>query len=114
MTSTKQQLKKRRQARIRSTIKGTAAKPRLSVHRSLKAIYAQLIDDSNGVVLASSSSVKAKKGSTIEAAKTVGLELAKRAKSKKIETCVFDRSGYLFHGRVKALADGAREGGLQF
>jgi len=114
MKLTKSQQKTRRQGRIRSQISGTAKKPRLSVHRSLKSISAQLIDDTTGTVLASSSSIKEKNGSNIDAAKKVGTEVAKLAKSKKIETCVFDRSGYLYHGRVKALADGAREGGLQF
>ncbi len=114
MKPTKLQQRKRRQNRIRSRVVGTAARPRLSVHRSLTSIYAQLIDDSTGAVLASSSSLKDKKGSTVEAAKKVGADLAKKAKAKKIETCVFDRSGFLYHGRVKALADGARDGGLKF
>lgn len=108
------QQRKRRQARIRSRVVGTAARPRLSVHRSLKSIYAQLIDDATGVVIASSSSLKEKNGAGAEAAKKVGEDLAKKAKSKKVDTCVFDRSGYLYHGRVKALAEGARAGGLQF
>lgn len=107
------QQRRRRQARIRAKIVGTAARPRLSVHRSLKSIYAQLIDDTTGTVIASSSSVKEKNGG-VDVAKKVGLELAKKAKTKKIETCVFDRSGYLYHGRIKALAEGAREGGLKF
>ncbi len=108
------QQRRRRQVRIRAKISGTAARPRLSVHRSLKSIYAQLIDDTTGKVLASSSSVKEKKGSGVELAKKIGLELAKKAKAKKITACVFDRSGYLYHGRVKSLAEGAREGGLKF
>lgn len=108
------QQRRRRQVRIRTKVSGTAVRPRLSVHRSLKSIYAQLIDDTTGTVIASSSSLKEKKSNGIEAAKKVGAELAKKAKAKKIETCVFDRSGYLYHGRVKALADGAREGGLKF
>jgi len=112
-TSTLEQ-RKRRKIRIRAKISGTKARPRLSVYRSLKGIYAQLIDDEAGIVLASSSSLKTGQANNVEAAKKVGLELAKKAKAKKIETCVFDRSGYLYHGRVKALADGAREGGLQF
>lgn len=113
MKNTKLQQRRKRQARIRSRITGTADRPRLSVYRSLSTIYAQLIDDTNGKVLVSASSVKDKaKGQ--EAAKKVGQELAKLAKAKKIETCVFDRSGYLYHGRVKALAEGAREGGLKF
>lgn len=108
------QQRKRRHARIRTKISGTSVCPRLSVHRSLNSIYAQLIDDTLGKVIASSSSIKEKKGATIEAAKKVGVDLAKKAKAKKIDICVFDRSGYLYHGRVKALADGAREGGLTF
>lgn len=114
MKNSRQQLRKKRHGRIRSTLAGTAARPRLSVYRSLKGISAQLIDDSTGAVIASSSSIKEKKGATMDAAKKVGGDLAKKAKAKKIEACVFDRSGYLYHGRVKALAEGAREGGLQF
>ncbi len=113
MTALKEQLRKRRQQRVRSRIIGTAKRPRLSVFRSNNAIYAQLIDDSKGLVLASTSSLKTKKKG-VEAAKESGLALAKMAKTKKVETCVFDRGGYLYHGRVKALAEGAREGGLQF
>ncbi|MBU0706444.1 50S ribosomal protein L18 [Patescibacteria group bacterium] len=108
------QLRKRRQARIRTKVSGTAVRPRLSVYRSIQSIYAQLIDDTTGIVLASASNLKSKNGNGIEAAKKVGAEIAKKAKAKKIETCVFDRSGYLYHGRVKALAEAAREGGLKF
>lgn len=111
--STHQQ-RKNRQKKIRTRVSGSSAVPRLCVHRTLTGIYAQLIDDSQGKVLISGSSLKEKKGATIEAAKKVGLELAKQAKAKKVERCVFDRAGYLYHGRVKALAEGAREGGLQF
>ena len=114
MKLTKSQQRTRRHGRIRSQISGTPERPRISVHRSLKSISAQLIDDTNGVVIVSSSSVKDKQGSTVDAAKKVGMELAKAAKAKKIDSCVFDRSGYLYHGRIKALAEGAREGGLQF
>lgn len=114
MKPTKLQQRKRRQGRIRSKVSGTSVRPRLSVHRSLTSIYAQLIDDVAGKVLVSASSLKDKKGSKVEAAKKVGMELAKQAKAKKIEKCVFDRSGFLYHGRVKALAEGAREGGLEF
>ena len=99
---------------MRAKITGTANRPRLSVFRSLTNIYAQLVDDSKGVVLVSASSIKTKKGNGSEIAKQIGLELAKKAAEKKIKSCVFDRGGYLYHGRVKALADGAREGGLQF
>lgn len=112
-TSTLQQ-RKRRKIRIRAKVFGTKIRPRLSVHRSLKSIYVQLIDDDAGIVLVSSSSLKGGQGNNVEAAKQVGLDLAKKAKAKKIDTCVFDRSGYLYHGRVKALAEGAREGGLVF
>jgi large subunit ribosomal protein L18 len=114
MKGTKLQQRKRRHNRVRVKIVGTADRPRLSVFRSLINIYAQLVDDTKGNVLASASSFKGKKGKGIEVAKQVGLELAKKAAEKNIKTCVFDRAGYLYHGRVKALADGAREGGLQF
>lgn len=114
MEPSKLQQRKRRQVRIRTKVVGTAVRPRLSVHRSLKSIYAQLIDDSTGSVIVSSSSLKEKSGAGAEAAKKVGADLAKKAKAKKIKFCVFDRSGYLYHGRVKALAEGARAGGLTF
>lgn len=103
--------------RIRKKISGTASCPRLSVFRSNKEIYAQLIDDVNGVTLAAANSRNkdmAATGAKIDQAKAVGMKLAEVAKSKGIEACVFDRGGYLYHGRVKSLADGAREGGLKF
>lgn len=105
-----------RHQRIRSKLYGTPERPRLSVFRSNTNIYAQIIDDINGVTLASASSLKdVKKGAgNVEGAKAVGSLIAQRAKDKKITTVVFDRSGYLFHGRVKALADAAREAGLEF
>lgn len=110
--------RKRIHSHIRQRISGTADRPRLSVFRSNKDIYAQLIDDENGNTLASfSSRTKGFADDTegkIETSKKVGVELAAKAKSLGIETCIFDRSGYLYHGRVKALSDGAREGGLQF
>jgi len=108
--------RKRRHARVRNKISGTADCPRLCVFRSNKHIEAQLIDDVKGVTLASSSTValKLENGSNIEAAKKVGEAIAKAAKAKKIKTCVFDRAGYIYHGRVAALADAAREGGLKF
>ncbi len=114
MTASKTLQRQRRHSRIRSQVAGTETKPRLSVFRSNKAIYAQLVDDAKGQTLAAASSlgVKGKKG--VEAAKIVGQELAKLAKEKKIALCVFDRGGYEYHGQVKALAEGAREGGLQF
>lgn len=103
---------------IRQRISGTAEKPRLSVFRSNNEIYAQLIDDEHGQTLASASSrakgFKAEKTNKTEVSKKVGQQLAAKAESLGIKKCVFDRSGYLYHGRVKALSDGAREGGLQF
>jgi len=114
MKLSKIQQRQRRKIRVRSKISGTAVCPRLSVYRSLTNIYAQLIDDTTGKVIVASSSMKDKKGATMETAKKVGMDLAKKAVAKKVESCVFDRSGYLYHGRVKALADGAREGGLRF
>lgn len=105
-----------RHGRIRTKISGTNAIPRLSIFRSLKNISAQIIDDEKGITLASVSSsdkdLKIKNGSNIDAAKIVGSEIAKKAKKAKISKVVFDRSGYLYHGRVKALADAARENGL--
>lgn len=114
MKPTKSQHRARRHNRIRSRVTGTPARPRLCVYRSLTHIYAQLIDDTQGKILAQSSSLKMKKAKGVVLAKSVGLELADKAKAVHVETCVFDRGGYLYHGRVKALADGAREGGLQF
>jgi len=107
--------RKRIHLRIRKKLSGSAAKPRLSVYRSNKQIYCQLIDDLNGhtLVAASSTEVEAE-GNKCEAAKKVGKLIADKAKAANIENVLFDRGGYLYHGRVKALADGAREGGLQF
>lgn len=101
---------------IRKKIAGTAVKPRLAVFRSNKAIYAQLIDDNNGFTLVSASSQELKdaKGTKVEVSKTVGQKLAEKALSNGISEVTFDRGGYLYHGRVKALADGAREAGLKF
>lgn len=105
----------RRKRRIRKRIEGTTERPRLRVSRSTKHIYAQLIDDTTGATLASSSSVALKiAGGNVEAAKQVGKSLAERAKEQNIEQVAFDRGGCLYHGRVKALADAARETGLQF
>lgn len=107
--------RKHRQKRVRKKISGTSARPRLSVHRSLKGIWAQLIDDENGNTLLGVNSKQLKKSKdNIDQAKQVGSLLAEQAKKKKITTIVFDRSGYKYHGRIKALADGAREGGLKF
>ncbi len=103
--------------RIRKKISGTSKLPRLSVFRSNKQIYAQLIDDVNGVTLASASSYKNEatdKKTKMEQAAVVGKEVAERAVKAGIEGVVFDRNGYLYHGRVKSLADSAREGGLKF
>ena len=99
---------------IRTKISGTAERPRLSVFRSNKNIYAQLIDDIAGVTLVSVSSAKADAPSKTEASSTVGKELATKAQEKGITQVVFDRNGYLYHGRVKSLAEGAREAGLKF
>lgn len=114
-TLRKSTLRKRRHIRIRAKVAGTAERPRLAVFRSLNNHYAQLIDDSTGKTIVGCSDLKTKdKGTKVERAKKVGMELAKLAKEKKIEMCVFDRNGYKYHGRIKAIADGAREGGLKF
>ncbi|MCD7918194.1 MAG: 50S ribosomal protein L18 [Clostridiales bacterium] len=107
----------KRHKRVRAKISGTPERPRLNVFRSETNIYAQIIDDVNGVTLASASSLD--KGFTCDgdkkaAARLVGKNVAERAKAKGIDTVVFDRGGYVYHGRVQALAEGAREGGLQF
>lgn len=107
----------KRHKRVRAKISGTAGCPRLNVFRSLNHIYAQIIDDAKGVTLVSASSLDKEfegKGGNKEAAKQVGLALAKKAAEKGITTVVFDRGGYVYHGRVQELAEGAREGGLQF
>lgn len=99
-----------RHKRIRSRISGTAVCPRLAVYRSNAQIYAQLIDDVAGKTLASAHDMKSKKGSKIDNARTVGAEIAKKAQTAGIKTCVFDRGGFIYTGRVAALADAAREG----
>ena len=107
----------KRHARVRAKISGTPECPRLNVFRSSKHIYAQLIDDVNGVTLASASTMDKEfegAGGNTEAARKVGQMIAKRALDKDIKDVVFDRGGYLYHGRVKELAEGAREGGLNF
>lgn len=106
--------RERRHIRIRATIHGTAGSPRLSVFRSNAHTYAQIIDDEARKVLVSSSDIKSKKGTKTENAKKIGTDIAKLAKEKGIAKVVFDRGGYQYHGRVKAVAEGAREGGLQF
>ncbi len=106
-----------RQKRVRATVKGTASRPRLCVFRSLNNIYAQIIDDEKQVTLVEASTLDKDiktKASNIEAAKEVGTLIAKRAIENKIDTVVFDRNGYLYHGKVQALAEAAREAGLKF
>lgn len=116
----KNEIRKRKHARVRKKISGTAEKPRLCVFRSSKHIYAQLIDDVNGVTLAQASTLDAEiksqieNGGNVTAAEKVGELVAKRALDKNIETVVFDRGGYIYHGRVAALAKAAREAGLKF
>ena len=113
----KNAMRLKRHIRVRGKISGTPECPRLNVFRSNSNIYAQIIDDVNGVTLVSASTLeKGFEGATgnVEAAKKIGLILAERAKAKGIEDVVFDRGGYLYHGRVAALAEGAREGGLNF
>lgn len=107
----------KRHARVRAKISGTPECPRLNVFRSSKHIYAQIIDDVNGVTLASASTMDKEfegAGGNVEAARKVGQMIAKRALDKDIKDVVFDRGGYIYHGRVKELAEGAREGGLNF
>jgi large subunit ribosomal protein L18 len=106
----------RRHARVRAKISGTTETPRLCVYRSNKNIEAQIIDDVKGVTLVASSSMslKLENGSNIDAAKAVGSDIAKKAVAANIKHVVFDRSGYVYHGRVKALAEAAREAGLEF
>lgn len=113
---TKRQARLRRRRRVRARITGTAQRPRLSVYRSNRGIFAQLVDDSQGHTLAAVNWIEPdlRKISASEQAKKAGELLAERAKKVGVETCVFDRGGYQYHGRVKALAEGAREGGLAF
>lgn len=112
---TRSDLRVVRHQRIRKRVEGTSERPRLAVFRSLKHIYAQVIDDAAGTTLASASSQEASVGSgNVDGAKAVGLLLAERAKAKGITHVVFDRGGFNYHGRVKSLADAAREGGLEF
>jgi large subunit ribosomal protein L18 len=113
---TKPQARLRRHKRVRGKVSGTAERPRLVVTRSNRGIVAQLVDDSNGRTVASATwlQVKSFKGNKTGQAAEVGKLLAQSAKAAKIESVVFDRGGYLYHGRVKALADAAREGGLKF
>lgn len=118
MASSKTARRTRIRRGIRSKISGTPERPRLAIFRSNKSIYAQLVDDVNGVTIAGASTdvegIKDQEGNKSDLSRLVGMEIAKRAKEKGIEAVVFDRSGYKYHGRVKALAEGAREGGLTF
>ncbi|MEM6317364.1 MAG: 50S ribosomal protein L18 [Bacteroidota bacterium] len=117
MKLTKANRRRRIHNRVRKKIQGTPSRPRLAVYRSNRAIYCQLIDDLNGHTIASASSMEEAcktDGNKTEQSKVVGKVLSDRAKVKGIETVVFDRGGYLYHGRVKALAEGARENGLKF
>jgi large subunit ribosomal protein L18 len=109
-------IRQRVHTRIRRKMVGTTVRPRLNIYRSLNHIYAQVIVESHGVTLVSASTVaaKAKTGGNVAAAKEIGKLIAERAKEKGIKKVVFDRGGYLYHGRVKALADAAREAGLEF
>jgi len=115
MSSKKEERRLKIRRRIRKTVSGTASRPRLSIFRSNNEIYAQLINDELGNTLAAASSKDiSSKGTKVEMSKEVGKSLAEKAKASGIESVVFDRAGYLYHGRVKSLADGAREGGLKF
>jgi len=116
MRFSKENRRRKIHLRIRKAVKGTAQRPRLSVYRSNLSIYCQLIDDTAGHTLVAASTLDKgiEKATKVEQARQVGKLIADKAKSINIESVVFDRSGYLYHGRVKALADGAREGGLKF
>jgi large subunit ribosomal protein L18 len=113
---TKGQRRLRRRRRVRARVSGTAQRPRLSVYRSNRGVFAQLIDDTQGHTLAAVNWIEPdlRKLTAADQAKRAGELLADRAKAAGVETCVFDRGGYQYHGRVKALAEGAREGGLEF
>jgi large subunit ribosomal protein L18 len=113
---TKPQKRLRRRRRVRARIRGNAERPRLSVYRSNRGVFAQLIDDDAGRTMAAVSwtEPELRKLDSMEQAKRVGQLLAERAKAAGVETCVFDRAGYRFHGRIAAIAEGAREGGLKF
>src|SRR5579875_2285645 len=113
------QIRQRVHTRIRTKMAGTETRPRLNVYRSLNHIYTQLIDDAKGITIASASTVakkgeESKAGGNIEAARAVGRLIAERAQAAGVKKVVFDRGGYLYHGRIKALADAAREAGLEF
>ena len=116
--SSREDLRKRRHLRVRKKVAGTAERPRLAIYRSLKHIYAQLVDDDRGVTLLgvsdTSEGIQIEGAGKVSRAKAVGKLLASRAKAAGMGRVVFDRAGYRYHGRVKAVADGAREGGLEF
>jgi large subunit ribosomal protein L18 len=117
ITQTKRnEIRKRIHNRIREKLSGTAQRPRLNVFRSLNHIYAQVVDDQKGETLAAASSIqlKLKSGGNVAAAKEIGKAIAEKAREKGIKQVVFDRGGFLYHGRIKALADAAREAGLEF
>ena len=115
ITQTKRnEIRQRIHQRIRRKLAGTAERPRLNVYRSLNHIYAQVIDDQKGETLVSASSIKLKTGGNVASAKEIGKAVAELAVKKGIKKVVFDRGGYLYHGRIKALADAAREAGLEF
>lgn len=116
MATEREQTRLFRKMRVRKKVTGTPARPRLSVFRSSKHMYAQLIDDTTGATLVAASTLDAaaKSDKPIEQAKKVGALIAERAKSKQLSKIVFDRNGFLYHGRVKAVAEGARENGLEF
>lgn len=113
-TNLKNTARTKRHRKIRKRLRGTTQIPRLVVFRSLRTNYVQLIDDDKNITLMGTSDIKIKKGTPLEKAKQVGLNIAKMALEKKITQVVFDRAGYQYHGRVQALAEGAREGGLKF
>src|SRR5271166_5993557 len=115
ITQTKRNaIRQRIHARIRAKLSGTGERPRLNVYRSLNHIYAQVIDDQTGPTLVSASTIKMKTGGNVAAAKEIGKAVAEKAVEKGIKKVVCDRGGYLYHGRIKALADAAREAGLEF
>ena len=115
ITQTKRNaIRQRSHDRIRRKLSGTSERPRLNVYRSLNHIYAQVIDDQTGQTLVSASTIKMKTGGNVAAAKEIGKSVAEKAVEKGIKKVVFDRGGYLYHGRIKALADAAREAGLEF
>jgi large subunit ribosomal protein L18 len=115
ITQTKRNaIRQRIHERIRRKLAGTAERPRLNVYRSINHIYAQVIDDQKGETLVSATSIKMKTGGNVAAAKEIGKAVAEKAVAQGIKRVVFDRGGYLYHGRIKALADAAREAGLEF